>query len=81
MKFSFALFLLFQTTRIVSFASEVNIYNEGLACFYMLASFPELANLPHGKALFTLNEDISVIALAVNVIISIFNMSDLNLGF
>jgi hypothetical protein len=81
MKFSFALFLLFQTTRILSFASEVNIYNEGLACFYMLASFPELANLPHGKVKYLLlfNEDISVIALAVDVIISIFNMLDLNL--
>jgi hypothetical protein len=47
----------------------------------MLASFPELANLPHGKVKYLLlfNEDISVIALAVDVIISIFNMLDLNL--
>ena len=78
MKFLFALFLLFQTTRIVSFASEVNIYNEGMACFYMLASFPGLANLPHGTVTYfkLFIEDTFDTAPAVNVIFILLEVQD-----
>ena len=70
MRSSFAMFVLFLITRTESLASEANIYNEGLACFAMIASFPELASLPQGnvvtKMLLTLHLLITPICAFTN---------------